>query len=368
MAGQVRRHSLSRRWLLALSVLGTLLLVVGYFLRDEGGPARHFEFVRSIQARGAVVEARVFDELVIYENELGTFTVPSRCPGLGVAYISRWVLPDGRVMSADQFNLGSGTSSAQGYLNDPRQGGLFAFSAYAIPSGAPPPWQYHDLAWGPPPDNWSTFTSTRRCARTGVAWVDPRQITRTSYEQGVCLMRGCKVKVWQRLDFGADVVRSRVTVELRPGVSYLKEPEVGVNLNGEAAAVEAISTPGVPNPYKGGCRVYTGLSNPMSRTGRCEHPDRRVVRLSPQLRLDIDDLDWRTLADRAQQWPRAGDQDCPGWTGFRIHDNWEFPVWGRDVSVLVKGWEGCVTGLDFSHGFRRVTSTKRAIVTISISR
>ncbi len=310
-------------------------------------------------------------EQAVFRNELGTFTVEKGCPGLGAGYISRWVNPAGKVISQDKFNPpGNGTSSAQGYLNDPHQGGLFAFSAYTIPYGTPPPFQYWDLVWGPPPRNFSSFASNRRCVFPGIAWVNPPQVTSDSYNQSICLLPKCQVRIRQELDFGVRFVRSRVTATFREGPAFVKEPEIALNF--QNAGIGEIRTPGVEK-YKGGCIDYTGLADPRLRTGRCEHPDRDSVVLAPEYRLDVSDLSWRSLADKARDWDRAGDDPCPGWTQFRIHDNWEYGVWNLtggpmdEVTIMLKGWEGCVSGLDFSHGQRRglgqgsITVTLRAL-------
>ena len=336
--------------LLALVAIAAAVAVVVLQRALVGGEEVEHAFVRQLTGRN--VTARVYDDLVQYENRLGTLTIPSRCGtgALGVAYISRWTLPSGLVMTSDVPNV----HSHQGFLNSAEAGAIGAFGAmWAV---GPPPWRLGAGAT-------AAVTGLRLCGLPGVARASPPEITSSTYEQRVCLLRGCGIEVEQRFEFGAASVRVEAGVRFRELDRYIKEPEFGVVLNGEAG-ITAVRSPNTD------CRAYTGLADPRRRTGRCADPNRRVTVLDGAYPIAIaeEGPDWRRLAEDARAWPRAGDAGCPGEIGRRLVDRYEFTAWNRDggpydsVAVLVKAWEGCVTPLDFSFGYRRPAGTTREYV------
>lgn len=313
---------------------------------------------------------------------LGTFSIEPRESPLGVAYVSRWVAPDGRVMTQARPPANP-TSSGAAYCNDPSVGpGLGAFAAFVAFGKPPPKWRYWDSAWtDEQPANTSWTTGFRRIGFPGVAWTSDPIITSDSYEQGVALLHGAlQVRVrWtferERVRFeasaGFEKVATQKLLELDP---FVKEPLFAFGLT-EGAGITAASFPGTE------CRRYRKLFDPTKATGRCEDPKRKTIVFEGPfpIRLRVDDLDWRKLGVEATRWRKAGDNPCPGVTGRRIHSNWELPAWGppekRDNPSLawsscvaaVKAWEGCVDGLNFSHGFRRPRTTRAFRLAVTIA-
>lgn len=353
---------MSKRWLLvAASVAGTLTVILIYLLTGRETASQH-QFLSLVQSQRSRVSSTVYDDLLIFRNNLGAFTIPTRCSAggdaKGVGYVTAWTAPNGEVLAAA---TPSGTSSSANYLNDSGVGvGLGAVGMYLL-LGPGPSWRYWDMSWPDAvPQSISMTTGTRMCRWPGIGWVGHRQVTASSYQQDIVLLRG-RILATVRWTFTNNTVEEEVALQFLhqqaasaprappTGPYYVKEPQVAVSLTG--GSIQTVSFPDTT------CHSYSGLVNPARRTGRCEDPARQAAKLAGghDYTVAVDDRSWRVLSADAQHWQRAGVSGCQTPHGYDVNPfpNWELTARAPSVqaaysslALLLKSEEGCVSGQD----------------------
>jgi hypothetical protein len=308
-----------------------------------------------------LVKQAILADSLIFQNNLGTFHLPTVAEDMGAGYITRWEAPDGSVLAEAKP---SGSDSGSAYLNDPSKGlGIGAFGAYVAFHS--PPWIYWDRNWSPSfPDQPSAWTTgLRMTGFPGIAWPHDRMFDHQNYQQTFSLLRDA-IQVTQHWQFMDNSVRlhSMFRIDKTFGKldAWIKEPEYVFSLNGDHK-INRIETPGC------GCQTYTGLTDPQRRTGRCSDRDRSHVLLGGgrKIRIQVEDRDWRQLGRNMGNWKAAGNVGCMTHLGYRKRppDNWEYIVWNLNskpffdsFSCNFKAAEGCVKGGGTEPGWEKLVA------------
>jgi hypothetical protein len=312
--------------LAAVAAVGVAIAVYIPSLVGYKGP--EFQFETLLQRHGGTVSAGVYDGLVIFRTELGRFTIPTRCHS-GVGHISRWTLPDGRVMTSDFVR-----ANESGWLNDPVTGALGAFAVQVAPKA-------------PPRQGEVYTTGTKRCDERGATWASAPHVTRTTYEQSICFV-GCLARLHYLWTFGPATVRLDADVRFPRGRGYVKEPELGWNVNGPTGRLARFEPLGETN-----CRPFVGR-DPRKGTGRCADAARLGVDFA-DVRVRVDKSGLVRLAREARDWRPAGTDGCSieGVVRDDPVQRSEYIGWaGGGASLLEKGWDGGINAWDCPAFFR----------------
>jgi hypothetical protein len=261
----------------------------------------------------------------VFHNRLGWWQISPNCPG---GYVSRLVLPDGRVATDDGRREPSNARNVA--LNNPAWGGIGEFG-YLWAKGGPPYVLWHTA------DARSLASCQVRRSRA--------LVTPTTYEQAFVFPEAFALHVYWR--FAPSSVELVAWIATRISTVYVKEPKFVIDLNG-AIDIRLVRVLGSDcKPYRVSIR-----SDPRRSTGHCTDHARTGFEVGP-LRFWVHEDGLRQLGAAAQHWASAGLLGC-GWRNFGP-SSWEFTSWGPNAGtdVLMKSWDGCVTPLDAWRFYRR---------------